>query len=104
MGTGFINYEPIFPTEPVRKHADASNSSSGVSPNDYPDSQQQTYHPSSHKFAHSHGKWRFTLPYERHRKERRRRWRRRVAWVLSVAAGTAVSTAYVGLARSDKHA
>ena len=100
--TGFVNYEPIFPTEPVRKHADAFNSSPGISPNDHPDSQQQIYYPSSHKFVHSHGK-RYTLPHERHRKERRRRWRRRIVWVLSVTAGTAVSTAYVGLARSDKH-
>lgn len=105
--TGFVNYEPIFPTEPVRKHTDASQSPSDIPSHEHPDFQQQTYYPNSQDFAHSHRR-RYEIPYEKHRKERRRRWRRRVAWVLSVAAGTAVSTAYVvgvsgELARPDKH-
>lgn len=104
--TGFVNYEPIFPTEPVRKQTDASRLPSDIPSHEHSDFQQQTYYPNSQDFAHFHRR-QYEIPCEKNRKERRRRWRRRVAWVLSVAAGTAVSTAYVvgvsgELARPDK--
>ncbi|KAH0370730.1 hypothetical protein KCU65_g2382, partial [Aureobasidium melanogenum] len=104
--TGFVNYEPIFPTEPVREHADASQSPSDVPSHEHPDFKQQTYYPNSHDFAQPCER-RYTAPYKKYRKEKPRRWRRRIAWVLSVAAGTAVSTYVVGvsgeLARPEKY-
>ncbi|KAG9636754.1 hypothetical protein KCU95_g10178, partial [Aureobasidium melanogenum] len=105
--TGFVNYEPIFPAEPVRKHADASNLSSDIPTHEHPEFKQQTCYPHSHDFAKLRER-QYPPHYEKHRKEKPRRWRRRIAWVLSVAAGTAVSTAYVvgvsgELARPDKH-
>ncbi|KAG9550599.1 hypothetical protein KCU71_g14615, partial [Aureobasidium melanogenum] len=105
--TGFVNYEPIFPTEPVRKHADASNSSSNNPTHEHPEFKQHTYYPNSNDFARIRERI-GTPPYENHRKEKPRRWRRRITWLLSVAAGTAVSTAYIvgvsgELARPEKH-
>ncbi|KAG9552382.1 hypothetical protein KCU71_g13836, partial [Aureobasidium melanogenum] len=105
--TGFVNYEPIFPTEPVRKHADASNSSSDIPTHEHSEFTQQTYYPNSHDFTQLRER-QYTSPYENRRKEKPRRWRRRITWLLSVAAGTTVSTAYIAgvsgeLARPDKH-
>ncbi|KAK6007553.1 hypothetical protein QM012_004367 [Aureobasidium pullulans] len=105
--TGFVNYEPIFPTEPVRKHTSASNLPSEHSNHEHPEFQQQTYYPSSHHSAQLRER-QYALPYNKPIKERPRRWRRRIVWLLSVAAGTAVSTAYVAgvsgeLARPDKY-
>lgn len=62
--TGFVNYEPILPTEPMHNR-------------------QKTRR---NIFRHADAKY---------RKEKRRRWRRRIAWVTSVTAGTAVCTVYV---------
>ncbi|CAD0088612.1 unnamed protein product [Aureobasidium vineae] len=111
--TGFVNYEPIFPTEPVYKQTNATSPPSDIPMNGHPEFQQQTYYPFPHEVLHSeqrrNGKSYIVTHRERQRRERRRRWRRRIVWGLSVAAGTAVSTAYVvgvsgELARPEKPA
>jgi hypothetical protein len=98
--TGFVNYEPIFPTETVHKRKDATSPSSDIPTNGHPDFKQQTYYPKSPTRAKLRGNGsRFDV--DKFRKEKRRRWRRRVVWVLSVAAGTAVCTTYtVGVSQS----
>jgi hypothetical protein len=103
--TGFVNYEPIFPTETIHKRKDATKSSSDIHTKGHPQFKQQTPYPKSPVGVEFRG-GRYQL-VDKFRKERRRRWRRRIVWVLSVAAGTAVCTTYVAgvsseLARSDQ--
>jgi hypothetical protein len=103
--TGFVNYEPIFPTEAVHKRKDATSSSSDIHTKGHPQFKQQTSYQNSPVHLDLRGN-RYRV-VDKFRKERRRRWRRRVVWVLSVAAGTAVCTTYVAgvsgeLSRSDQ--
>jgi len=103
--TGFVSYEPIFPTETIHKRKDASNSSSDIHTKGHPQFRQQTSYPKSPVEVEFRG-GRYRL-VDKFRKERRRRWRRRIVWVLSVAAGTAVCTTYIAgvsseIARSDQ--
>jgi hypothetical protein len=91
--TGFVNYEPIYPTETIDNRKG------------HPQFKQQTSYPKSPVGVEFRGN-RYRI-VDKFRKERRRRWRRRIVWVLSVAAGTAVCTTYVAgvsseLARSDQ--
>jgi hypothetical protein len=97
--TGFVNYEPIFPTETVPKRKDATSSSSDIPTNGHPAFNQQTYYPKRPVHAELRGN-RYRI-VDKLRKEKRRRWRRRVVWVLSVAAGTALCTSYtLGVSQS----
>jgi hypothetical protein len=103
--TGFVNYEPIFPTATIHKHKDATSSSSDIHAKGHPQFKQQTSYSKSPVQVELRGN-RYRI-VDKFRKERRRRWRRRIVWVLSVAAGTAVCTTYVAgmsgeLARSDQ--
>jgi hypothetical protein len=100
--TGFVNYEPIFPTEAAHKRKDAFNPFSDITTNKLPRGPEHEY------YIDPKGGARLRLTDEYARFEKRQRWRRRMLWILSVAAGTAVSTTYIvgvsgELARSDKH-
>ncbi|KAI4715381.1 hypothetical protein E4T48_08453 [Aureobasidium sp. EXF-10727] len=117
--TGFVNYEPIFPTESVQKQTKTTGLPSDIPVNKRPEFQQQTYIPPRevpHIEQGRDGRFYEVTRLERQIREREaqirdRRYRRhrRIVWVLSVVAGTAVSTAYVvgvssELARPEKPA
>ncbi|CAD0023320.1 unnamed protein product [Aureobasidium pullulans] len=100
--TGFVNYEPIFTPEPISKYKDTFGTSFDIPTHGNPVIEQHEYYPSPVdgrivRKPRDHG----------FRKENRGRWRRRTAWLLSVAAGTAVSTYAFGVAgelsRPEKH-
>jgi hypothetical protein len=100
--TGFVNYEPIFPTEATHKRKDAFNPFSDMTANGLPKGPEHEY------YIDPKGGARLRLTDEHARYLKRQRWRRKIGWILSVAAGTAVSTTYIvgvsgELARSDKH-
>lgn len=102
--TGFVNYEPIFPTEAMHNRQNRLGSFFG---NGHPDFQQHTFYPNPPHVPAKPDRSIFRHADAKFRKEKRRRWRRRIGWVMSVAAGIAVCTTYVvgvsgELARSEK--
>lgn len=90
--TGFVNYEPVFPTEPMHSPQNKISSFSGTR---HPDFQQHAFCPDSPLLRARLDRSIFRHADAEFRKEKRRRWRRRIVWVMSVAAGTAVCTTYV---------
>lgn len=103
--TGFVNYEPIFPPEPVSKYEDATGTIYDIPTHGRSTYDEQSFYPSTsgrddEQIQHQ--------AYDgRSRRERHGRWRSRTVWVASVAAGSAACAYVAGiageLARPEKH-
>ncbi|KAI5212155.1 hypothetical protein E4T38_00635 [Aureobasidium subglaciale] len=103
--TGFANYDPVVPGEYILNQPDRVSPPFTVPSKDRTDLEDLTYYTSdagrASNFSRRH------IGDGRYRKDKRGRWRRRTVWLLSVAAGTAVTTYVIGvtgeLSRPEKH-